>query len=140
MALLMGLLTDLPIALAWLLSGGCCGKLCPLPCAYANELNTISENDERAVFCMQSRGRNERFGTVTYTAWRDVAFFGRGRPCSSNCCLLFPCYQDLQGCDATLDANDRDTYELYYPKFCEKHSSDMDSEGCQRAYELKPVY
>ena len=55
--LLASLFIDFPVLLAWLLTGGFFGRMCPLQFAYANELNGWAENDERAIIRKDSAKR-----------------------------------------------------------------------------------
>lgn len=115
-AALLFLALDLWTFLLWALTCGCCGT--PLKFAYANELNSFSENDERVIACKESRSRRRDFnGRTTYGEWKNQVYYGRGRPCTCNLCLCFPCYQDLHGIDATSDDADDGVYKYYVPSF-----------------------
>ena len=123
MAVTVFFLVDFWAFLFWALTCGCCGT--PLKFAYANELNSFSENDERVIACKADRSTRSNFsGARTYGEWKNQVYFGRGRPCTCNLCLCFPCYQDLHGRDSTSEDADDGVYKHYFPEFVAVGSDD----------------
>ena len=93
----VSLFFDLPILFVWCITGGCCGRMCPIKGTYANELNLFHKNDEPVVAVLRGRMAYEHGGKVVYGDVVTEQFYGRERSCQCNGCILCPCYQDLRG-------------------------------------------
>jgi len=119
------LIIDVPFYLFWCMTCACFGKMWPLKYVYINQLNNYHENDEPPVVVQeQYTVKTNMNGVTTYSDKPfSETYWGRGRPCTCNLCLLCSCYQDLHGIDAHEEEKDK-SYEWYIPKFVKGTNSE----------------